>query len=92
MAGAIRLVSIERGHDPDHFILMPFGGGGALHACALMREIGLNCALVPRLPGITSALGCAIADLKHDVVQTVNLMLDGLDAAELERRLRAAGR
>ena len=91
MAGAIRLVSIERGHDPDHFILMPFGGGGALHACALMREIGLNCALVPRLPGITSALGCAIADLKHDVVQTVNLMLEGLDAADLERRLRIAG-
>jgi N-methylhydantoinase A len=91
MAGAIRLVSIERGHDPDHFILMPFGGGGALHACAFMREIGLKCALVPRLPGITSALGCAIADLKHDVVQTVNLMLDGLDAADLERRLRIAG-
>jgi N-methylhydantoinase A len=91
MAGAMRLVSIERGHDPDHFILMPFGGGGALHACALMREIGLKCALVPRLPGITSALGCAIADLKHDVVQTVNLMLDGLDAADLERRLRIAG-
>jgi N-methylhydantoinase A len=91
MAGAIRLVSIERGHDPDHFILMPFGGGGALHACALMREIGLKCALVPKLPGITSALGCAIADLKHDVVQTVNLMLDRLDAADLERRLRIAG-
>jgi N-methylhydantoinase A len=91
MAGAMRLVSIERGHDPDHFILMPFGGGGALHACALMREIGLRCALVPRLPGITSALGCAIADLKHDVVQSVNLMLEGLDAADLERRLRIAG-
>ena len=91
MAGAVRLVSIERGHDPDHFILMPFGGGGALHACALMREIGLKCALVPRLPGITSALGCAIADLKHDVVQTVNLMLDGLDAADLGQRLRIAG-
>ena len=91
MAGAIRLVSIERGHEPDHFILMPFGGGGALHACALMREIGLKCALVPKLPGITSALGCAIADLKHDVVQTVNFMLDGLDAADLERRLRIAG-
>jgi N-methylhydantoinase A len=91
MAGAIRLVSIERGHDPDHFLLMPFGGGGALHACALMREIGLKCALVPRLPGITSALGCAIADLKHDVVQSVDLMLDGLDAADLERRLRIGG-
>jgi N-methylhydantoinase A len=58
---------------------------------ALIHQIGLKCALVPRLPGITSALGCAIADLKHDVVQTMNLMLDGLDAPALERRMRAAG-
>jgi N-methylhydantoinase A len=91
MAGAIRLVSIERGHDPGKFIAMPFGGGGALHAGALVRQIGLNCALVPRFPGITSALGCVIADPRHDVVQTVNLMLDGLDTATLERHLCAAG-
>jgi N-methylhydantoinase A len=70
MAGAIRLVSIERGHDPSRFVAMPFGGGGALHVGALIREIGLKCALVPRFPGITSALGCcARADLRHDVVQ-----------------------
>ena len=78
MAGAIRLVSIERGHDPQKFVAMPFGGGGALHVGALIREIGLKCALVPRFPGITSALGCVLADLRHDMVQTVNLMLDGL--------------
>jgi N-methylhydantoinase A len=90
MAGAIRLVSVERGHDPAHFIAMPFGGGGALHVGALIRQIGLKCAMVPRFPGITSALGCAIADLKHDVVQTVNLMLDGLDSAALDGRMRAA--
>jgi len=90
MAGAIRLVSIERGHDPAHFIAMPFGGGGALHVGALIRQIGLKCALVPRLPGLTSALGCIIADRKHDVVQTVNLTLDGLDAEKLEQRLRMA--
>ena len=52
---------------------MPFGGGGALHAGALIREIGLRCALVPRFPGITSALGCVIADLRHDMVQTRQL-------------------
>jgi N-methylhydantoinase A len=92
MAGAIRLVSIERGHDPARFVAMPFGGGGALHVGALIREIGLRCALVPRFPGITSALGCVLADLRHDMVQTVNLMLDGLDAAALERRMQAAGR
>jgi N-methylhydantoinase A len=90
MAGAIRLVSIERGHDPAKFIAMPFGGGGALHASALIRQIGLKCALVPRFPGITSALGCVLADLRHDMVQTVNLMLDGLDADMLEQRMRVA--
>jgi N-methylhydantoinase A len=91
MAGAIRLVSIERGHDPKKFAAMPFGGGGALHAGALVREIGLSCAVIPRFPGITSALGCVIADLRHDQVQTVNLALDGLDAAALDRRMAAAG-
>src|SRR3954469_5341191 len=92
MAGAIRLVSIERGHDPARFVAMPFGGGGALHVGALIREIGLKCALVPRFPGITSALGCVLADLRHDMVQTVNLMLEGLQATVLEIRMGAAGR
>jgi N-methylhydantoinase A len=91
MAGAIRLVSIERGHDPARFVAMPFGGGGALHVGALVRQIGLKCAVVPRFPGITSALGCVLADLRHDQVQTVNLMLDGLDAPALDARLRTAG-
>jgi N-methylhydantoinase A len=92
MAGAIRLVSIERGHDPQKFVAMPFGGGGALHVGALIREVGLGRALVPRFPGITSALGCVLADLRHDMVQTVNLMLDGFEPAALEARMAAAGR
>ena len=91
MAGAIRLVSIERGHDPARFAAMPFGGGGALHAGALIKEIGLRCAVVPRFPGVTSALGCVIADLRHDQVQTLNLMLDGLDAGALDKRMATAG-
>jgi N-methylhydantoinase A len=91
MAGAIRLVSIERGHDPAKFVAMPFGGGGALHVGALIRQIGLRCALVPRFPGITSALGCVLADLRHDAVQTINLMLDGVDALSLERRMLSLG-
>jgi N-methylhydantoinase A len=91
MAGAIRLVSVERGHDPSRFIALPFGGGGALHAGALIKDVGLNAALVPRYPGITSALGCIIADVRHDQVVTVNLMLDGLDTAALDRRMILAG-
>ncbi len=91
MAGAIRLVSIERGHDPAKFAAMPFGGGGALHVGALIKEVGLKCAVVPRFPGVTSALGCVIADLRHDQVQTLNVMVDGLDIAALDQRMVTAG-
>ncbi|SEO41377.1 N-methylhydantoinase A [Methylobacterium sp. ap11] len=89
MAGAIRLVSIERGHDPQKFAAVPFGGGGALHVGALIKDVGLRGALVPRYPGVTSALGCVIADIRHDQVQTLNLSLAGLDAAALDRRMVA---
>lgn len=89
MAGAIRLVSIERGHDPSRFAAVPFGGGGALHAGALIRDVGLKAALVPRFPGVTSALGCVIADIRHDGVQTLNLALDALDAGALDVRMVA---
>jgi N-methylhydantoinase A len=87
MAGAIRLVSVERGHNPGEFAAMPFGGGGALHAGALIKEVGLKSALVPRFPGVTSALGCTIADMRHDFVQTVNGLLDDVDEGELDRRM-----
>jgi N-methylhydantoinase A len=92
MAGAIRLVSIERGHDPQRFAAVPFGGGGALHVGALIRDVGLESALVPRYPGITSALGCIIADIRHDEVATLNLALDGLDAGRLGGRMTESGR
>ena len=92
MAGAIRLVSVERGHDPARFTAVPFGGGGALHVGALIKEIGLKSALVPRYPGVTSALGCIMADIRHDQVMTVNLMLDSLDSRSLDARMTEAGR
>jgi N-methylhydantoinase A len=71
---------------------MPFGGGGALHASALVRDVGLRCAIVPPFPGVTSALGCVIADIRHDQVQTLNYLLDDLDIAALDRRMVEAGR
>lgn len=87
MAGAIRLVSVERGHDPKNFSAMPFGGGGALHTGALIKEVGLKSALVPRYPGVTSALGCVIADMRHDRVMTINQMLEDLDVQALDRQM-----
>ena len=87
MAGAIRLVSIERGYDPKIFAAMPFGGGGALHVGALIREVGLASALIPRFPGVTSALGCVIADMRHDFVHTINRPLDDLDVRALDAEM-----
>ena len=83
MAGAIRLVSIERGFDPKRFAFMPFGGGGALHAGAMLAEVGIARAIVPRYPGVTSAMGCVIADMRQDFVQTINTLVSGLDEAAL---------
>jgi N-methylhydantoinase A len=82
MAGAIRMVSLARGHDPRDFALFAFGGAGPLHAAALARELGIPRLLIPMRPGITNALGCVVADLRHDYVRTVNravpLLPDGL--------------
>ncbi len=83
MSGAVRLISIERGYDPARFAYMPFGGGGGLHVCAMMREVGITTGLIPRYPGVSSALGCAIADMRHDLIQTINTALESLDGAGL---------
>ena len=83
MAGAIRLVSIERGFDPKNIAFMPFGGGGALHSGAMLAQVGIARAIVPRYPGVTSAMGCVIADMRQDFVQTVNSLVDTLDEAVL---------
>lgn len=83
MAGAIRLVSVERGFDPKRFAFMPFGGGGALHAGAMLAEVGIARAIVPRYPGVTSAMGCVIADMRQDFVQTINCLVDTLDLDRL---------
>lgn len=85
LASAIRLVSIEKGYDPRDFALFPFGGAGPLHAVALARELGVPTVLVPRFPGLTSALGCVLADLRHDFVRTLNQPLMSVDPAMVDR-------
>jgi N-methylhydantoinase A len=87
MAGAIRMVSLSRGHDPRDFVLFAFGGAGPLHAVAIARELGLPEVLVPARPGLTNALGCLVADLRQDFVNTINAPLDGLDMALVARTL-----
>ena len=81
MAGAIRMVSLSKGHDPRDFVLFAFGGAGPLHATALARELAVPTVVVPARPGITNAIGCAVADLRHDFVNTLNAPLEALDIA-----------
>ena len=83
MAGAIRMVSVSLGADPRDYALFAFGGAGPLHAAALARELGIPRVLVPARPGITNAIGCVVADLRHDFVNTINTPLDGLDPDRL---------
>ncbi|SNS49353.1 N-methylhydantoinase A [Granulicella rosea] len=91
MEKAIRLISIERGYDPREFALVPFGGGGPLHACALARALRIPKVLVPKMPGALSAVGILLADSVRDYSQTVMLAGDRLPHldgyfADLERR------
>ena len=89
MAGAIRMVSLARGHDPRDFVLFPFGGAGPLHAVALARELGIPRLLIPARPGITNALGCVVADLRHDYVNTVNRPVEALDVEQVREILQS---
>jgi N-methylhydantoinase A len=90
---ALRVVSVERGHDPAGFALVAFGGAGALHACELAEELGMRTVLVPEAAGVLSALGLVAADERRDSVRSYLVPLD--QAGELPREgeadLRYAG-
>lgn len=74
---AIRAVSVERGHDPRRFALMPFGGAGGLHAVDVARDLGMRRILVPPSPGILCAEGVAVSDVSESFVATCRCDLDG---------------
>ncbi|MBM3521942.1 MAG: hydantoinase/oxoprolinase family protein, partial [Alphaproteobacteria bacterium] len=95
MSQALRVVSVQRGYDPRRFKLIAFGGAGPVHACAIAAEAGIPVVLVPPRPGIASAFGLLVADLKHDYGATRVMRLDAVDAAVAERdfdALAAQGR
>jgi N-methylhydantoinase A len=71
MIRALRVISVERGHDPRGFTLVAFGGAAALHACELAAELGMSQVLVPRHPGVLSAAGMASAPRSRDFLTTV---------------------
>ncbi len=95
MVDAIRLISVERGIDPREFVLVAFGGAGPLNAGRVAAELGIRNVLVPPRPGIHSALGLTMADLRHDYVQTVLRRTDEVDWEYLDaavQRLEQSGR
>ncbi|GAA5157831.1 hydantoinase/oxoprolinase family protein [Pseudonocardia eucalypti] len=67
MADAVRLISIRRGYDPREFALVAFGGAGGLHGAEVARELNIPTVIVPPNPGVTSALGCLLVDIRHDL-------------------------
>ena len=85
MAGALRLVSLARGYDPRDFALFAFGGAGPLHAVALASELGIPKVLVPMRPGITNAVGCVVADVRHDYVNSINIPLAQVEMDQVEQ-------
>jgi N-methylhydantoinase A len=93
MLRALRVVSVERGHDPREFALVAFGGAGPLHACALAEELEIGTVLVPSAAGVLSALGLAASDERHDRVRSYVRPLDEVAElpAEGEAELRYRG-
>jgi N-methylhydantoinase A len=87
MERALRLVSVERGHDPRFFSLLSFGGAGGLHACSLARRLGLPQVIIPPYASVLSAFGMLAADIIKDYSQTV--MLPGDTSPTLLSRLLA---
>jgi N-methylhydantoinase A len=70
MVRALRVISIARGHDPRRFALLAFGGAGPMHACGIAGELGTGRILVPRYPGLHSALGLLLSDVRYDLRRT----------------------
>ncbi len=87
MVNAIRIRTIEVGIDPRSYCLVAFGGAGAMHACAIARRLRIARVLIPPHPGLCSAFGALIADLRSDQVATVSLRSTSVKAQELRAHL-----
>ena len=89
MVNAIKLISVNRGHDPRDFTLIAFGGGGGMHACALARELSIKKVVIPKQSSVFSAWGMLLSDLRRDYLLTciVDLSAEGA-AAQLDGELR----
>ena len=87
MVRTIRTISVERGHDPREFVLMPFGGAGPLHARDVALSLGMKEIVVPAAPGIVCAQGLVVSELKEDFVLSERVPLDAQGTQSLEANL-----
>ena len=85
MVNALKLVSVRRGYDPRDFVLIAFGGGGAVHAGALMRELRVKKVIIPTEPAVFSAWGMLMTDLRQDFIRTTIRRTDQLSPEQLTR-------
>lgn len=84
MARGVRVVSVNRGHDPREFWLLPFGGAGPMHALSVGAMVDVRGVIVPRNPGTFSAVGLVGSDLKYDFFELVDLEADAVTGAQIE--------
>ncbi|SHJ86087.1 hydantoinase/oxoprolinase family protein [Desulfofundulus thermosubterraneus] len=84
MCDALRLVSIRRGYDPREIALVAFGGAGPLHGAFLAQEMDIPVVIIPRYPGITSAMGCLLVNIRHDLSKNYLADLSKVDLNALE--------
>ena len=89
MSKILRIITIERGLDPRDFIIVAFGGAGPMHACALAEELGIRKVIVPVFPGVFSALGLVVADIKHTYLRPVMKALSELNVDEFRAKASA---
>jgi N-methylhydantoinase A len=88
MVNALRLISVQRGYDPRGFVLVAFGGAGPVHANRLSAETEMPTTVIPMSPGITSAMGLLVTDLKHEYSKTMIQRVDRLDPTSVEEVYR----
>ncbi len=89
MVNAIKLISVNRGHDPRDFTLIAFGGGGGMHGCALAKELGIKKVVIPKQSGVFSAWGMLLSDLRRDYLQTQIIEMSAGSAAQIDAGLKA---
>jgi N-methylhydantoinase A len=88
MANAIKRNSLSKGHDPRKCLLLPFGGAGPVHACNIADELGIPHVVVPPWPGVFSALGCLLAEIRHDDTWSVHHRIDQVTQRQIGEHYR----